>query len=55
MQKPQLSNDLTVLVKSLKKGFLETEFRDVSTGLDSQDAVAEIKHDVQLRRERERD
>lgn len=52
MQKPQLSKDLTVLVKSLKKGFLETESRDVSSGLDSQDAVAEIKHDIQMRSKR---
>lgn len=36
MQKPQVSKDLIVLVKSLKKEFLETEFSDISCGLDSQ-------------------
>lgn len=41
MQKPQVSKDLTVLVKSLKKGFLETEFSDISSGLDSQIVLAE--------------
>lgn len=41
MQKPQVFKDLTVLIKSLKKGFLETEFSDFSSGLDSQGALDE--------------
>lgn len=53
MQKSHLSKDLTVLVKSPKKGFLETEFIDVSSGLDSQDDVAEIKHDIQIEKQKD--